>query len=285
MLVKCVCSGCGHSYLADDQVSARLECPRCHVANEGSRDPADLPDLHQGADLETFAADRLFAPKALPPMYLTKERLSRGVVFGSLGGAVVGAALGAAFAAVSFVVPAVTGAIAGFATGGLARYGFGGRTVRQTRTRARCALALAILFAFAGFLGGAYAVERITGSRADPARADLDKGLEQLLRRRSRTRDEGEKMLLEQRIVAVEELLRRSSAEIEDYLWMQEAQVNQPLLAFAALRVTKGPLLKLGADAKPVHLEKPLNAGGFLIEMIIGFLAASRLVMPHRLRG
>ena len=53
MLVKCVCSSCSHSYLADDQMGD-LACPRCGSANEGSRNPSDIPDAPMQRDAAVY---------------------------------------------------------------------------------------------------------------------------------------------------------------------------------------------------------------------------------------
>ena len=43
MLVKCVCSNCSHSYLADEDGGA-LTCPRCGVADDTPRSAPDMDD-------------------------------------------------------------------------------------------------------------------------------------------------------------------------------------------------------------------------------------------------
>ena len=81
MLVKCVCTNCGHSYLSDDQ-HGDLACPRCGVENEGTRNPSDIPDAPGGAlhgpydhfDDGEYVDDYFedsFDPKAPPPIVVT----------------------------------------------------------------------------------------------------------------------------------------------------------------------------------------------------------------------
>jgi hypothetical protein len=289
MLVKCVCSACGHSFLADDQASMRLECPRCNAENgaggagpEAADDVAPDQEVQRGGAFHETPAG--FAPKALPPMYITRERLVRGLVLGGLGAAILGAAVGAALAAVRVAVPVAAALLLGFGGGAVCRYGLGSRTIRQTRGRARFAVAWAVLLAFSGLFAGGWAVERMTGSRADVTRRDLDAGLDHLLRKRGRTQDEGEKMLLQQRIVDVEALRRKSSAELEDYLWMQEAQLRPGLLAYSSLRAANGPFVKLGPDAQPMRIEKSLQLAALGAEMLVAFLIAVRAILPRRLR-
>lgn len=291
MLLKCVCTNCGYSYLADDQTSPDLECPRCRSSNEGLRTPpaeapsAEAPAYSEEALYGEFATSSevgtaRFAPEAPPPMFLTTERFGRGIVFGSLGGILLGGVLGAAFAAINLRIPALFGVLLGFVVGAICRYGFGGRTVQRTRGRAIVALGMSVLLSFGAVMAGGWAVERLTGVRAEITRKDLDVGLEQLLRRRARVQDEGERLLLQQQAAEVERLLRSSSGGIEDYLWMQEAQLANPLLAYAKLRATRGPAVRLGPEADPIHLATPFNIAILAGEMLIALILAARGVLP-----
>ncbi len=293
MLVKCVCSNCGHSYLSDDS-AGDLACPRCDVANEGTRNPSDIPEAPLGSEpmfIDTMG-DPLdadigfgltgggrFDPQAPPPMFVTGERLLRGSVFGSVAGLSLGAILGAALAAVGFVVPAFAPLAVALVIGMTCRYGFGGRAAKQTRGRALLAVVVSCVVAECGFLTGGWVVERFTGSRAAQTRADLDEGLHGLVQQRARTKDAGTAIVLDQRIAEVERLRRRGDASLEDYLWTQQAQINQPLLAYMKLRATAGPVLRLGVDAEPSRLPPSVTLGLVGLELLLAVLLARRGVL------
>ncbi len=292
MLVKCVCSNCGHSYLSDDG-AGDLACPRCDVANEGERNPSDIPEAPLGnepmfidtmgdpldADLAFGLPGGRFDPQAPPPMFVTGERLLRGTVFGSVAGLALGAILGAALAAVGFVVPALVALLVALVIGMTCRYGFGGRAARQTRGRALLAVVVSCVVAQCGFLTGGWVIERFTGSRAAQTREDLDRGLHGLVQQRARTKDAGTAIVLDTRIAEVERLRRRSDAGLEDYLWTQEAQVNQPLLAYMKLRATAGPALRLGVESQPSRLPPSVMLGVVALELLLAILLARRGVL------
>ena len=289
MLVKCVCAHCTHSYLADDQVSD-LACPRCGTPNEDVRNPSDIPDTYAppsdpfledlGTDSNMEALSR-FDPKAPPPMFVTRDRFFKGIVFGSLAAAFMGAMMGASLSALGFVIPAAATIVFSLAAGASCRYGFGGRSARQTRKLAAFAAVLCVAFGFGGFFAGSWTVERLTGGRAAQTRADLDNGLQSLLQQRARTKDAGAAIVLDQRIAEVERLRRRSDAELEDYLWVQEAQFNQPLVAYAKLRATRGPVVRLGPEAEPITVPDPGTPGILLAEVLVAIWIASRGVAPR----
>lgn len=290
MLVKCVCARCRHSYLADDQVGD-LNCPRCGERAEGAETPAaDFADAPLAAD--PFLAEEpgfdshpepagRFDPKAPPPMFVTRERFFRGIVFGGLAAAFMGAMLGASLGALGVVIPTLGAVVFALAAGASCRYGFGGRSARQTRGRAAFAAAIGVVLGFGGFFAGSWTVERLTGVRAPQARQDLDRGLQSLLQERARTRDAGAAIVLDQRIADVEMLRRRSDPELEDYLWVQEAQLNQPLLAYAKLRALKGPVVKLGPDAEPLEVPEHAPAAALAAELLVAVWIASRGVRPR----
>jgi hypothetical protein len=289
MLVKCVCAKCRHSYLADDQLG-ELDCPRCGEKAAGAADAPEgaQPDLatdpflaeEPGSDSNLEAAPR-FDPKAPPPMYVTRDRFLRGIVFGGLAAAFMGAVIGASLGALGVAIPAVAAALFALAAGASCRHGFGGRSARHTRRLAAVAAGLCVLFGFAGFFAGSWTVERLTGGRAPQTRQDLDEGLQALLQERARTKNAGAAIVLDQRIAEVELLRRRSDAELEDYLWVQEAQLNQPLLAYARLRATRGPVVKLGPDSEPLPVPEHAPAGALLGEVILAMWIASRGVAPR----
>lgn len=292
MLVKCVCSNCTHSYLADDQMGD-LACPRCGTVNKDAEGggPADIPsfpeateeslfdDLGTGPSFQTSA--RGFDPKAPPPMYVTRDRWLRGFVFGGLAAALMGAVFGASLGALGIAVPVVSAVLLGLAGGASCRYGFGGRTSRQTRGRAFTAALCCAVFGFSGFFAGAWTVERLTGSRAEQTRSDLDRGLRGLLQQRARTKDAGTAIVLDQRIGEVERLRRRSDPELEDYLWVQEAQFNQPLVAYAKLRATNGPVIRLGPDADPVEVPPESIPAVLGLEFVLALWLTWRGIKPR----
>jgi hypothetical protein len=284
--VKCVCAKCRHSYLADDQLG-ELDCPRC---GEKAAAAADAPE--KGFETDPFLAEdpvaesshetaRFFDPKAPPPMYVTGSRFLRGVIFGGLAAAFMGAVIGASLGALGVAIPALAAALFALAAGASCRYGFGGRSARHTRGVAAFAAVLCAVLGFAGFFAGSWTVERLTGVRAPQTREDLDKGLQALLQERARTRDAGAAIVLDQRIGEVEMLRRRSDPELEDYLWVQEAQLNQPLLAYAKLRAMHGPVVKLGPDSEPIEVPEHAPAGALVGELILAMWIASRGVAPR----
>ena len=295
MLVKCVCTNCGHSYLGDDQ-AADLACPRCGVGNEAGRNPSDIPDAPggpvgfdpyaplygEGHGVEEFeyAQEPHFAPQAPPPMYLSGDRLVKGFIFGLVFTVLAGAVVGGALASVRILLPALAAAILGVVAGAACRYGFGGRSSAQTKTRAAAIATLVTLIGMAALLGGGWAIERMTGTRAAQTRDDLELGLRSLTRQRTRGADAGTAIMLDQRIGEVERLRALSDAQIEDYLWTQEAQVRVAPLAHAKLRLTVGPTLRLGANGKTKAFEPPITGAIFGAEVLLALILALRCVWP-----
>jgi len=296
MLVKCVCSNCSHSYLGDDQ-TGNLACPRCGTENSGipggvsheeaaaaGRDEMVLdPHYGQGLDLH-------FAPLSPPPMFVTGDRLFRALLGGGAIAALVGAIVGGAQAAVQVAIPGLSAIALGLAGGAAFRFGLGGRSAGRTIGRTGFVLALMLVLGFAGVIAGAWAVERYTAAadrdrdgRPDVAqtREDLDRGLRELLRVRSRTQDAGQSALLDHRITETEELKHLSDAQLEDYLWQQRAGLGHPLVAYGKSRVLEGPAVKLTPQAHPVELPENAVPGILLGEFLVAFALAIRAVMPR----
>ena len=65
-------------------------------------------------------------------------------------------------------------------------------------------------------------------------------------------------------------------------LWVQEAQLNQPLLAYGKLRVTRGPAVRFGPESDPVELPEPATAGILLAELIAAVFLGVRGVVSRR---
>ncbi|MHC4136317.1 MAG: TFIIB-type zinc ribbon-containing protein [Planctomycetota bacterium] len=301
MLVKCICPNCSHSYLADDQMGD-LACPRCGLDNDADAGApvADMPPpppmgppmgpgLEPGVYDDPYldeafpaAAAPMFEAKAPPPMYVTGERMFKGFVFGIVSTAGLGFVLGGALAAVGVIVPGVAAVLMGLVAGASARYGMGGRTTSATMFRTVATVALVVVVGFAAFFSGGWAVERLTGTRAGQAREDLDNGLRGLVRQRAQVQDTGTGLLLDQRIQEAERLKNLSDPQLEDYLWIQQAQLNQPLLAYSKLRATSGPLVRFGADRDPINVPFPATPGILLAEVILAAVLAIRGVIPKR---
>jgi hypothetical protein len=297
MLVKCVCSKCSHSYLGDDQ-AGNLACPRCGTENVGvpggaahetapsssGRDEMVLdPHYGQGLDLH-------FAPLSPPPMFVTGDRLLRALLGGGAIAALVGAVAGGAQAAVQVAIPGLSAIALGFFGGAAFRFGLGGRSAGRTIGRTGFVLALMLVLGFAGAIAGAWAVERYTGTADRDAdgrpdvtqtREDLDKGLRELLRVRSRTQDAGPATMLDVRIMETEELKHLSDAQLEDYLWQQKAGLGHPLVAYGRSRVLEGPAVKLTPQAPPVELPENAVPGILLGEFLVAFALAIRAVLPR----
>lgn len=298
MLVKCVCPNCSHSYLADDQLG-ELACPRCGLAAEadggapvgdmGPPGPMGAPDLDPGVYDDpymddTFSAGPLpmFEAKAPPPMYVTGERMFKGFVFGIVATAGLGFVMGGALAAVGVIVPGVATILMGLVAGASVRYGMGGRTTSATMFRTVATVLLVILVGFASFFTGGWAVERLTGTRAAQAREDLDQGLRGLVRQRAQVQDTGTGLLLDQRIHEAERLKNLTDPQLEDYLWIQQAQLSQPLLAYGKLRAMQGPLVRLGVERDPINVPFPATPGILLAEFIIAAILAIRGVVAKK---
>jgi hypothetical protein len=296
MLVKCVCSNCSHSYLGDDQAGS-LACPRCGTDNTGSPSVANAPDtVTSGRDEMTFEAnygqglDLHFAPLSPPPMFVTGDRLIRALLGGGAIACLVGAIVGGAQAAVQLALPGLSAVVLGLVGGAAFRFGLGGRSAGRTLGRTGFATLLVIALGFAGVLAGSWAVERYTGTADRDAngqpdvvqtREDLDKGLRELLRVRSRTQDAGAAALLDHRITETEELKHLTDAQLEDYLWQQKTELGNPLVAYAKLRTLEGPAVKLNPKGAPVQLPERAVPGILLGEFLVAFVLALRAVMPR----
>jgi hypothetical protein len=295
MLVKCICSSCSHSYLADDQVGG-LACPRCGTDNNGAPSPSKVADVpSSGRDEMSFDSsyqglDLRFAPLAPPPMFVTGDRLLKCFLFGGLVAVALGAVLGGAQAAVQAAIPGLAGVVLGLVGGIACRWGLGGRSAVRTLGRTLLAVLPAMALGLAGVVAGSWAVERYTGTADRDAngqpdvaqtREDLEKGLRALLRERSRTQEAGPAAVLDQRITETERLKHFSDAQLEDYLWNQRAGLGQPLVSYAKLRVLDGPALKLGPDSDPVELPEHAVPGILLGELLVALVLAVRAVMPR----
>jgi hypothetical protein len=295
MLVKCVCSSCSHSYLADDQTGG-LVCPRCKTDNSSTRAVASLPSDVSGRDEMVGSASYYdqfevrFAPLAPPAMFVSGDRLLKALVLGSIFACALGAVLGGAQAAVQVALPGLAGIVLGLMGGLGCRLGLGGRSATRTIGRTGFVVALVLVAGFAGIVAGSWAVERYTGAAdrdlngeadIEQTRADLDKGLRALVRERSRTTDAGAAALLDVRITEAERLKHLTDAEVEDFLWKQQAGINQPLAAYAKLRVLNGPALKLGPGNEPVELPEHAPAAILAGEFLLALVLAIRGVMPR----
>lgn len=293
MLIKCACSNCGHSYLADDE-AGELACPRCDAVSDGGgpRNPADVPEAAMGfepafgyddpeADRDLLETPSRFEVRAPPPMIITRERLSRGLVFGMLAGGLVGTVVGAATTAVGFDIPGIAAILIALLGGAAVRSGFGGRTARQTKGRAIVVCSLVAIVGFAGVVAGSWTVARFTGIRAAETRKELEAGLRGLQDQYADASDAGTAIVLKQRVAEARRLQTLSDPELEDYLWIQQARLNQPLLAYAKLRYTDAPIVRLGERAKPIRLprEAVLSIRAALI--IATTILALRAVRPR----
>ena len=299
MLVKCVCSNCGHSFLTDDQ-AGDLTCPRCGFVNDGAPvggfdapPPIAVPpqfdapaqDPYQGTPEPAFAMPSHFDPKAPPPMFMSWDRMFRGMVLGSILTVSFGAAIGAALAATGMIVPGVAAIIMAFGAGAATRQGMGGRAARRTRGFAIGAVIVVVMFGFAGIFTGSWLVERFTGSRASMTRKELDAGKKVLTRnlaRANKVDDLAERSVLETRLKRVERLEAATDAQIEDYLWVQEAQINQALLAYAKLRATRAPLARFGPDREPIEAPKHVPTAILGVEFLLAIFLASQGVKAKR---
>lgn len=304
MLVKCVCSNCGHSFLTDDQ-AGDLTCPRCGFVTDGvpqgAAFPAETPDFpppppemkppprkgprgmgaipQEFGDEMGFVAPPAFDPKTPPPVFMGWDRMLRGIVIGGLMTASLGASIGGGLAAIGLVVPGIAALVMALIAGSAVRYGMGGRTARRTRGFAMVAIVCAVVMGYAGILGGSWLVDRFTGERSTITRNDLKRGREDLsmqLGRAQKLGDAAETTTLQTKLTRVEQLERVSDAELEDYLWVQQAQINQPLVAYSKLRVTEGPVLKLGLDNDAVKVPKHSATGVFGLELLLGIFLAWR---------
>jgi hypothetical protein len=295
MLVKCLCSNCSHSYLGDDQTGT-LACPRCGTENTGS--PAASPPAHTASGRDELAFEPSygeglglhFAPLSPPPMFVTADRLFRALVGGGMIAALLGGIVGGAQAAVQVALPGLSAIVLGFFGGAAFRFGLGGRSAGRTLGRTGFILLLVLGIGFASAIAGAWAVERYTGvadrdangqSDVVQTREDLDKGLRELLRIRSRTQEAGPAAMLEHQIAETEELKHLTDPQLEDYLWQQRAGLGQPLLAYGKLRVTEGPAVKLAPKSAPVNLPQHAVPGILAGEFLIAFILALRAVMPR----
>lgn len=296
MLVKCVCSGCSHSYLADDQAGT-LACPRCGVDNTGVPGGASAAEAPAGRDEMTLdpsfsgpGLDLHFAPLAPPAMFVTGDRLVRALVFGCMIAPLLGAVVGGAQAAVQVAIPGLAGVALGLVGGAAVRFGLGGRSATRTLGRSALVIAIALALGFAGVVGGSWAVERYTATADRDAngqpdvvqtREDLEKGLRVLLRDRTRTPDAGAAALIDQRITETERLKHLGDAQLEDYLWTQKAEIREPVVAYGKLRVLEGPAVKLSPHSAPIRLPEHAVPGILLGEFLVAVVLALRAVMPR----
>lgn len=310
MLVKCACSNCGHSFLTDDQ-SGDLTCPRCGFVTDGvpqaaafpaeppnhapqhrmaAAPPADQfsgpPQIPQGlADDMGFVAPPSFDPKTPPSVFMTWDRMVRGIVIGGLMTASLGTAIGGGFAAIGLVIPGIAALVMALIAGSAVRFGMGGRSASRTRGFAMTAVAFAVMMGYTGILTGSWLVDRFTGDRALITRNDLKLGSEDLtlqLGRAQKVGDVAKTTTLETRLKRLERLEASTDAQLEDYLWVQQAQINQPFVAYAKLRVTDGPVLKLGLDNDAIEVPQHAATGVVGLELLIGIFLAWRGVRSKR---
>ncbi|MEE8105768.1 MAG: hypothetical protein V3T86_09565 [Planctomycetota bacterium] len=249
-------------------------------------DPALDGYEYSDADSEFGGAPPRFDVSGPPPIFITRERAVKGLVFGGIGVIVLGAALGAVTAALDFAAPAVTGLVLGFAAAAGCRHGFRGRSVPQTRVAATMVAVLCVVLGFTSMIAGGWVFERTTAERVEVTRQDLDMGVEQLVREREMThgtRDKGERILLDQRIGEAERLRGLTDPQIEDYLWVQQAGIGQPLIAYAKLRGSTAPIVRLGPGGKIVMLDKRLTAGLWIGEILLAAaIAVAGVLGPRR---
>ncbi len=291
MLAKNTCTRCGHSFLADLTDLLTIDCPKCQMKMPVEHElHVDLAMKFGPVEEMMPAGERhrrptRFNPSALPPVFVTRERLVRGLVFGGITATVIGGAIGAAFAALDLAIPALEGVVIGLACGAGCRYGFAGRSVPQTRLGATSVAIVCTLLGFAAFLSGSWTIDRMTTGRAAIMRQDLDAGLEQLLRERElthRSKEAGARILLDERIGETERLRGLSDAQLEDYLWVQQARVKQPMLAYGKLKATVGPIVRLGPDAKSIVLDEKATMGLVAAEVLMALILAARAVVGSR---
>ncbi len=296
MLVKCLCSNCSHSYLGDDQTGS-LACPRCGTENTGTPGASLLPDAPTtGRDEMTFepsygqGLELSFAPLSPPAMFVTGDRLFRALLGGGVIACLLGAIVGGAQAAVQVAIPGLSAVVLGLLGGAAVRFSLGGRSAGRTLGRTAFAVLLVLTVGFSGAIAGAWAVQRYTGTadrdgngHPDVAqtREDLDKGLRELLRVRSRTQDAGAATLLDHRITETEELKHLPDAQLEDYLWQQRAGLGHPLVAYGKLRVLEGPAVKLAPKSDPVELPEHAVPGILAGEFLLALVLALRAVSPR----
>ncbi len=295
MLVKCLCSNCSHSYLGDDQTGS-LACPRCGT-DTGTPGASRIPDAPAaGRDEMTFepsygqGLELSFAPLSPPAMYVTGDRLLRALLGGGAIACLFGAISGGAQAAVQVAIPGLSAVVLGLFGGAAIRFSLGGRSAGRTLGRTAFAVLIVLAIGFAGVLAGAWAVQRYTGTadrdangQSDVAqtREDLDKGLRELLRVRSRTQDAGAAALLDHRITETEELKHLTDAQLEDYLWQQRAGLGHPLVAYGKLRVLEGPAVKIAPKRDPMQLPEHAVPGILLGEYLLALVLALRAVTPR----
>jgi len=300
MLVKTACTRCAHSFLADIAGVVQVQCPKCGMQlpiepSDSHMDTAPPPPINDAMldgydyvepDSDTGARPGQFNAMGPPPMFITRERAIKGLVFGGIGVIVLGAAIGAVTAALGFAAPAVIGLVLGFAAAAGCRHGFRGRSVPQTRFAAGVVAVTCVVLGFAALVSSGWIFERTTAKRVEVTRQDLDVGGDQLLREREmthRTRDAGERILLDRRIGETERLRGLTDAQIEDYLWVQQAGIAQPLLAYAALRGSTAPVVRLGPGGKVVMLDKNITAGLSIGEILLAAgIAVAGVLAPRR---
>ena len=290
MLTKSVCSNCGHSYLSDDELGDAA-CPRCEAVSDDFDVTPDLNNDQFGDEPayndpyepnEPYDPAPRFAPQALPAMYITFERLLRGIAMGGIVSLLLGAVLGAALTAIDVELPLVAVLLVALVGGAALRSGFGGRAAPQTKGRVAIAAIVVVLFGAIGMTAGSWMLDRFAGQRAEQARADLDEGIKGLKAQRDNVKDAGISLVIAQRISEAERLRSLSDAHIEDYLWAQEAQVSQPLLAYGKLRATTAPVIRLGPKGKPIGLPQEGTIAVRVAEAICGVVLVLRAVKATR---
>jgi len=114
--------------------------------------------------------------------------------------------------------------------------------------------------------------------RVAGVRADIDQGLASLGNQRKLTTDEGVRIVIDERIAQARRLKDLPDARLEDYIWVQQAQLWPAPLAYAKLRALHGPLVRLGPDAKPMRVEPSQNLAALGGEVALAVLFGAWLV-------
>jgi len=247
--------------------------------------PPPIPAGMDGMDGMEFMAPTSFAPKTPPPVFMTWDRMLRGTLLGSLITVSIGAAVGGGLAATGLVIPLVAAIVMGLVSGTAVRFGMGGRSAARTRAFAMLTVLVVVASGFFGLLTGSWLVDRFTGERAEITRKDLKVGREDLtmqLGRAQKIGDATRSTTLETRLNRIERLEASSDPQLEDYLWIQQAQINQPLVAYGKLRVTVGPVVKFGLDQDAIEMPKNAASGVVGLELLIALFLAWRGVRAKR---
>ena len=291
MLTKTLCPHCGNSFLAEPKDSGGTTCPQCRsfIPTEGAvhQPLAAPPEIHATPTPEVYAVPAgalpdgpRFDPTTPPPSYVRGERLWRGIVLGSVAALAFGTFFGAGTAAIRLSLPLLGGIVTGIITGVVVRHGFGGRSVPSTRGRASLGAAFCGALGLVATLAGGWMVERWTGDRAPTTQRDLSSGLKNLEARRAQTVDASDRAALDHRIREVNRLQSLTNAQIEDYLWVQQGGIAQPLMAYSWNRVKNGPLVQLGPEGSTVYLGDYGTAAGWGLDFLLVMWLATRAVRP-----